>query len=84
LRYVVSRLYKHEAETAYRIYVTDALQAISENTAHSANGGKMMNSRWYDIIHPPKKIPEDTRSCKEVTISVWKNMTKVKKKKGGK
>lgn len=76
MRYVVSMLYKHNAETAYRVYISDALQALTENTAHLSGSGKVMPNRWYDIMYPkPEKvIEEDTRSCKEITISVWKNM----------
>lgn len=43
------------------IYITDALFAISGNTA--GQPGKQMGKRFYDVLNPPK---EETRTPQEV------------------
>ncbi len=57
----------------YRIYVTDTLKYISENTAavSAQNGvnGKYMTKRFYELLNP---VAEDTRSAEDV-ISGIKN-----------
>ena len=46
-------LYKKRTEDEiYRVYVTDCLQMISENTANQV-GGKFIQKRYYDILNPP-------------------------------
>lgn len=64
-------------DMTYKIYVTDALQAISENTTHlcGLNGvvdfGKSMTARWYDTIEPPQQEPTDDRTCNEIVADIW-------------
>lgn len=53
-------------EKTYRIYVTDALQVIAENTAHMA-GGKTMTVRWDELT---KTKPKDTRTGEEIVADV--------------
>jgi hypothetical protein len=54
---------KREAHAdAYRVYVTDALKVICENTARYA-GGSCIEMRYIDLINPK---PEDTRTGEEV------------------
>lgn len=54
---------------AYRVYVTDTLQTIAENTAIPAayysggKAGKTMTRRWADLDEPAKK---ETRTGKEI------------------
>lgn len=55
----ISSFQKEQEEKAYRIYITDALQAIAENTQRFA-GGMKMNKRFYDIIAKPQKHEEET------------------------
>lgn len=50
MRYVVLRWQKEQQKLAYRIYITDALQSIAENTAKMVDGGKYLNKRYYDVI----------------------------------
>jgi hypothetical protein len=52
--YCIAFFRKIEEEEVYRIYVTDALQVISQNTANLA-GGKTIGIRYYDIIKPQQK-----------------------------
>lgn len=56
---------------AYRAYVTDALQIISENTAYPGHyyGGKgrHMKERYFDVIRPQR---EETRTADEIIKEV--------------
>ena len=64
MRYVLAQYRREQEDKAYRIYVTDALRLISENTASSV-GGKYITARFADVIAPPKE--EDNRTCEEIT-----------------
>lgn len=44
------------------MYVTDALKAVTENTAKYAGGG-YIKARYIEIIDPP---PEETRTGEEI------------------
>lgn len=52
--YCIAFFRKMEEEEVYKIYVTDALQTISHNTAGIV-GGKTIGIRYYDILNPPKE-----------------------------
>lgn len=62
--------------------MADALQAVSLNTAHMAeNGGKHMDRRFWDILHPP---PEDNCTGDEIAADViQKGGLVIKGKEGG-
>lgn len=65
-------LYKSADEAkgqAYRVYVTDALKCITENTAGLV-GGSAMTLRYFDLLHPEKV---DTRTGDEIAADVIKN-----------
>lgn len=66
MRYTVARYNENQREVAYRIYVTDALKALSENTSHLA-GGSAMCIRYAEMIHPTKV---DARSAKEIADDI--------------
>lgn len=51
---------------AYRIYVTDALRVVAENTAQYV-GGNYIKARYADMIEPKK---QDNRTCKEITADI--------------
>jgi len=40
----------------YRVYITDALKTIADNTARIA-GGSSMKRRWYEIANPKANEP---------------------------
>lgn len=63
LPYAIKRLIQDEI---YKIYITDALKTISENTA-ALSGGSRITKRYYDILHPPK---EDERTGDEIADEV--------------
>lgn len=48
---------KQNEEKLYKLYVTNCLQAISENTAKNI-GGKYISKIYSDIIEPKKQIDE--------------------------
>lgn len=61
-------LYKKRTEDEiYRVYVTDCLQMISENTANQV-GGKFIQKRYYDILNPA-----ETRTAEEITKEIAEN-----------
>lgn len=62
MRYVVSKIASRREELTYRIYITDALQVIGENTA-SFTRGRSIKTRYADILFP---APEETRTAEEI------------------
>lgn len=53
-------------DTAYRVYVTDSLKLIVENTARYA-GGQTLTKRFIDVLHPQK---QDSRTGAEIAADV--------------
>lgn len=77
----MSSLKSNNEEKAYRIYVTDALMAIADNTTHflGAQGvvdfGKNMTKRWIEIFDPPpKEEPVDNRPSEEIASDMWRRI----------
>ena len=64
----MSKVNQQAKDTAYRVYVTDCMKLIAENTANISRG-QYMKSRYYDIIHPAKG---DTRTGDEIVEDVIK------------
>ena len=64
----MSKVNQQAKDTAYRVYVTDCLKLIAENTANISRG-QYMKSRYYDIIHPAKF---DTRTGDEIVEDIIK------------
>lgn len=62
----MARLNEKARNDAYRIYVTDTLRIVAENTARYA-GGNYIKARYADIIEPKK---QDNRTCEEITADV--------------
>ena len=58
----MSKATQQAKDTAYRVYVTDCLKLIAENT-----GNISLKLRYYDIIHPKKA---DNRTCEEITADI--------------
>lgn len=73
MRYCVSRYRKDNLDTTYRIYVTDALKLIAENTSKYAGGG-YLKIRFADIINPK---PEETRTAGEIITSITDKLRKL-------
>ena len=64
----MSKVNQQAKDTAYRVYVTDCLKLIAENTANISRG-QYMKSRYYDIISPVKV---DTRTGDEIVEDIIK------------
>ena len=60
----MSKANQQAKDTAYRVYVTDCLKLISENT-----GNISLKLRYYDIIQQKK---EDTRTGDEIVEDIIK------------
>lgn len=64
---------KQDQEQAYRVYVTDALKAITENTAKYA-GGSYMKARYYDAENPK---PVETRTGNEIIAQMKAKIARI-------
>ena len=60
----MSKATQQAKDTAYRVYVTDCLKLIAENT-----GNISLKLRYYDIIQPKKA---DTRTGDEIVEDIIK------------
>ena len=69
LRYVVSKYKEQQKEMAYRIYVTECLRMITENTAKQG-GGSYINKPFADVIGNNK--PKDERTADEIIADITK------------
>ena len=64
----MARLNERAKTEAYRIYVTDALRVVAENTARFASGN-YIKARYADMIEPKK---QDTRTGDEIVADIIK------------
>lgn len=64
--YCAARFVEWARAEAYRIYVTDALRIVGENTARFASGN-YIKARYADIVEPKK---QDNRTCEEITADI--------------
>lgn len=93
IEHCVAAFQQEEKTLAFRVYVTDALQIIAENTTHHigksgmVDYGRSLTARWYDLTGgktPTKEKPvEDTRSCEEITAAIWERARISPTNKGG-
>lgn len=60
------KLKKDQEDAAYRVYVTDTLRLLTENTAKSSGGAKV-TKRWWDIINRPAP---DTRTGAQIVQEI--------------
>lgn len=60
-------------ESVYRIYCSDALKVITENTA-KFGGGSQISKRFIDMI---KNEPEDDRTEEEIIQSITEKLKKI-------
>lgn len=84
IEHCISALKLNREEQSFKIYVTDALRAIADNTTHllSVKGvvdyGITIQSRWIDLLKQPHntevKEPEDTRTADEIATEIWNNI----------
>lgn len=77
MRYVMARYREYQREMAYRIYNSDALRIISENTAR-LGGGSYMQLRYADIISFGKNGVSDNRTEEEIISHLFDKLRKVR------
>lgn len=61
-------------DKAYRIYVTDSLKAIAENTSKYA-GGSYMRVRFAEILNPK---PEETRTPEDIISGIKEKLAEIR------
>ena len=66
-------LKKQDQEKAHRVYVTDALKTITENTAKYASGS-YMKVRYYDLENPK---PVETRTPDEIIGNMKEKIARI-------
>lgn len=76
MRYVVARYNDKQRETAYRIYCTDCLKIIAENTAKFA-GGSTLTARYAEVIGLSAPEKEETRTSEEIIASISAKLNKL-------
>ena len=62
MRYCLAKYKDRQDRLVYRVYVTDALRIIAENTAKNV-GGSYLQARYADFAIPKK---EETRTSDEI------------------
>ena len=68
MRYAIARYQSQQRDLEYRIYVTDCLRIISENTAKKG-GGAYITANFSDIINTK---PADNRTGEEIAADIIK------------
>lgn len=80
IEHCISALKLLNEEKSFKVYVTDALMAIADNTTHLVGSqgvvdyGKTINQRWIEILNPPPKKPEDNRPSAEIAADIWERI----------
>jgi hypothetical protein len=71
LQFAACAYKEYAEEKSFRVYVTDALRIVGENTAR-IGGGSSIKTRWEDIVDPlwRKTTQADTRSAEEIVADV--------------
>lgn len=68
MRYAMARYKTYQREVAYRIYVTDCLRMIGENTANVSKG-TYPQKRYADFLKEPAR---DHRTGEEIAADIIK------------
>lgn len=68
MRYAMARYQSQQRDLAYRIYVTDCLRIVGENTA-KMGCGSYITDKFADIINP--KLVDD-RTGEEIAADIIK------------
>ena len=75
MRYVLARYNEKQRAEICRIYVTDCLRLIAENTAKCVEG-QYISKRYYDVVHGDMNGSQsaDSRSGEEIAADVIKRL----------
>ena len=80
IEHCVSEYLKRREDKLYRVYVTDALKTIAENTTHHVGAEEMfdygasINVRWIELLEPQQEEETDDRSCEEIVHDIWERI----------
>lgn len=73
IEHYIAFFQKEQQEKAYRVYVTDALRIVTENTAKQG-GGTYLTTRYADLIEPRK---EETRTANEIIVDLKEKLRRL-------
>ena len=76
MRYVFAKYNEKQYEQAYRIYTTDSLKIIAENTA-KLGGGSVLKVRYAELIGLAEPEKEETRTSEEIIGSISDKLRKL-------
>ena len=68
MRYAMARYQSQQRDLAYRIYVSECLRMIGENTA-KVSGGSYMTAKFEEII---SQKPADNKTGEEIAADIIK------------
>lgn len=57
IQHCVSLFRKEQEEKAYKIYITECLKVIAENTAHACGDGAYLKVHFKDIAYESEEKP---------------------------
>ena len=69
MRYTSARYRQHQRDMVYRVYVTDCLRMMTENTA-KFSGGRYVTRIFSEVL---RREPVDNRTGEEIAADVIKN-----------
>ena len=68
MRYAMARYSQYQRDVAYRVFVSDCLRIMTENTA-KYSGGSYVKHRYADIMKPRRV---DNRTAEQIVADVVK------------
>lgn len=77
MRYATARYREHQRELAYRIYVSEALRTMTENTAR-IGGGSYIRVRYEDVIAPARGTSGQWESSEQVVSHVLGKLREIR------
>ncbi len=75
----ISVFHKEQKDKLYRIYVTDTLMMMTENTAKMSQQGSYLKERFINILEPPSEdeIVDEEKEAEEVISNIMEKLRKV-------
>ena len=73
IEHYIAFFQKEQREKAFKIYVSDALRILTENTAKQV-GGSYLTARYVDLIEPKK---EEIRTANEIIVDLKEKLRRL-------
>lgn len=73
IEHYIAYFQKEQREKVFKIYVSDALRILTENTAKQV-GGSYLTARYADLIGPKK---EETRTANEIIVDLKEKLRRL-------